>query len=115
MSAFFWPVPVKESQYFLHRLTENFIMSESLQKVWQQIEWYLKENISVIPVADRVLTYRGETLEPKTPLVKWTPFTKRIIKKEKMKEQLQRSPDYLDMLIMRMYFMICEKEAFWAI
>jgi phage terminase large subunit len=31
---------------------------------------------------------------------------KRIIKKEKMKELLSRSPDYLDMLIMRMYFSI---------
>ena len=29
---------------------------------------------------------------------------KRIIKKEKMKELLQRSPDYLDMLLMKMYF-----------
>jgi hypothetical protein len=31
---------------------------------------------------------------------------KRIIRKEKMKELLQRSPDYLDMLLMRMYFEI---------
>ena len=29
-----------------------------------------------------------------------------IIKKDKMKEILQRSPDYLDMLIMRMYFLL---------
>lgn len=31
---------------------------------------------------------------------------KRIIKKETMKELLGRSPDYLDMLIMRMYFLV---------
>jgi len=31
---------------------------------------------------------------------------KRIIKKDKMKELLGRSPDYLDMLLMRMYFVV---------
>jgi hypothetical protein len=31
---------------------------------------------------------------------------KRIIKKERMKEFLSRSPDYLDMLLMRMYFVL---------
>ena len=31
---------------------------------------------------------------------------KAIIKKDKMKELLGRSPDYLDMLLMRMYFVI---------
>jgi len=36
---------------------------------------------------------------------------KRIIKKDKMKEILQRSPDYLDMLLMRMYFEV-KKELF---
>jgi phage terminase large subunit len=35
---------------------------------------------------------------------------KRIIKKEKMKELLARSPDYLDMLLMRMYFETTRKE-----
>lgn len=34
---------------------------------------------------------------------------KKIIKKDKMKEMLGNSPDYLDMLIMRMYFEIVEK------
>lgn len=36
---------------------------------------------------------------------------KRIIKKDAMKELLQRSPDYLDMLLMRMYFEV-KKEMF---
>jgi hypothetical protein len=31
---------------------------------------------------------------------------KRIISKDKMKELLQRSPDFLDMLLMRMYFVV---------
>jgi uncharacterized protein YjhX (UPF0386 family) len=35
-----------------------------------------------------------------------------IIKKDKMKEILQRSPDYLDMLIMRMYFEIKKEFGF---
>jgi phage terminase large subunit len=34
---------------------------------------------------------------------------KRIIKKEMMKELLQRSPDYLDMLLMRMWFLVRTK------
>lgn len=34
---------------------------------------------------------------------------KRIISKDKMKESLQRSPDYLDMLLMRMYFVVQPK------
>lgn len=34
---------------------------------------------------------------------------KRIISKDKMKENLQRSPDYLDMLLMRMIFLIKPK------
>jgi hypothetical protein len=36
---------------------------------------------------------------------------KRIIKKELMKEALRRSPDYLDMLIMGMYFHVARKPA----
>jgi phage terminase large subunit len=40
---------------------------------------------------------------------------KRIIKKDKMKESLQRSPDYLDMLLMRMYFLVQPKDVFWII
>jgi hypothetical protein len=31
---------------------------------------------------------------------------KRLISKEKMKELLTHSPDYLDMLLMRMYFLV---------
>jgi phage terminase large subunit len=39
---------------------------------------------------------------------------KKLIKKDKMKELLGRSPDYLDMLIMGMYFEIKPKrDAFW--
>jgi hypothetical protein len=38
---------------------------------------------------------------------------KRIIKKDKMKQHLQRSPDYLDMLLMRMYFIIQPVSSFW--
>ena len=34
---------------------------------------------------------------------------KRLISKDEMKEQLQRSPDYLDMLLMRMYFELMPK------
>lgn len=37
---------------------------------------------------------------------------KRIVKKEKMKESLGRSPDYLDMLIMGMYFKIVKTKVF---
>jgi hypothetical protein len=37
---------------------------------------------------------------------------KRIIKKELMKELLNRSPDYLDMLIMRMYFIVAKSKLF---
>ena len=42
---------------------------------------------------------------------------KRIIKKELMKELLGRSPDYLDMLIMRMYFELAPdtKKQIWGI
>jgi hypothetical protein len=36
---------------------------------------------------------------------------KRIIKKELMKELINRSPDYLDMLLMRMYFEVKKPEA----
>lgn len=39
---------------------------------------------------------------------------KRIIKKEKMKEILGRSPDYLDMLLMRMWFVVYNSEN-WGI
>lgn len=35
---------------------------------------------------------------------------KRIIKKEVIKQNLQRSPDYLDMLIMKMYFEVCKNK-----
>lgn len=37
---------------------------------------------------------------------------KRIIKKDTMKELIQRSPDYLDMLLMRMYFEIKKSKVF---
>jgi phage terminase large subunit len=37
---------------------------------------------------------------------------KRIIDKKKMKEDLRRSPDYLDMLIMGMYFLVKPKKYF---
>lgn len=37
---------------------------------------------------------------------------KRIISKEEMKELLGHSPDYMDMLIMRMYFIVAPKKAF---
>jgi hypothetical protein len=40
---------------------------------------------------------------------------KRIIKKEEMKELLRRSPDYLDMLLMRMWFLIQPKAANYII
>lgn len=39
---------------------------------------------------------------------------KRIISKDKMKEALQRSPDYLDMLLMKMYFHVKPKLVFFS-
>jgi hypothetical protein len=58
------------------------LMSESLKEVWQQIEQYLKDQISIIPVADRAMTYRGNPYDPKQPLVKWTTYQKQIITKD---------------------------------
>lgn len=58
-------------------------MSE-LKTIWSQIETYLGEGVSIIPVADRPMTYRGNDLYEKQPLVKWSQFQTRIISKEEL-------------------------------
>jgi hypothetical protein len=57
-------------------------MSESLKSVWTQIEQYFKDGLSIIPVADRTMSYRGNEYAPKQSLVKWTNYQKQVISKE---------------------------------
>jgi hypothetical protein len=59
-------------------------MSESLKIVWSQIEKYLSDEISIIPVADRLLNYRGNPYEAKQSLVKWTNYQQTRMKREEL-------------------------------
>jgi len=77
---------------------------------YKLVELVNKREIKII-CSEKQKTYICQELEIlKSESVDNDEGKKRIIKKEKMKELINRSPDYLDMLLMRMYFEVLNFE-----
>jgi hypothetical protein len=70
---------------------------QQLQAIWQQIEAYLSDNISLIPVRDKdQILPSGTTLKAKTPCgnkaqgTTWQQYQKRIITKEELWHKMEQ-------------------------